>query len=160
MPYGAHGDLVRLSGRWDRLSIRRGHRLGEGPLHDPYNGGPIPRAEFDCVDLYPGIRGVDKHGLQILDVFLDTLGLVSVGPVYGHVLGVALVQSRPLLPGENFVIQGIEGGDVLGNGLGLGLECPPRRLRSFIRFYLFSLIFRYVLRNHLRHPGIEKVAAR
>ena len=53
------------------------------------------------------VRRLDEHRAQILDVRLEAADLVPVGPVYEDVLGVALVQSDPVLVGENGVLMEI-----------------------------------------------------
>jgi hypothetical protein len=53
------------------------------------------------------------------DVFLDAHSLMSVGPVHNYVLRVALMQPLPLLLGEDNVVQVVERGNVVGNGIRL-----------------------------------------
>ena len=71
-------------------------------------------AELDRVDLDPRVRRVHEHRLEVLDVLFEPLRVVSVGPVHDHVLGVALVEPRPLLAGEDGVVQRVERAEVRG----------------------------------------------
>ena len=66
--------------------------------------------------------------LQIVDVALDAVGDVAVGPVDGDVLAVALGQTIPFLVGEDVEVEGVEGGQV-GRGDGLGLTVAFEGLR-------------------------------
>ena len=77
----------------------------------------------------PGVGGVGEQRLQIVDVALDAVGDVAVGPVDGDVLAVALGQTIPFLVGEDVEVEGVEGGQVgRGDGLGLTVVSTPEQI--------------------------------
>ena len=95
------------------------------------------------MDLDPGIGSIDEHVAQVLDVLLDALGGVSVGPMDEDILRMAAMQFCPLLIGEHVVVQVIEDVEVrLDQPLGLrvvhglrlgcvgGLNCGCARQRD------------------------------
>ena len=74
-----------------------------GSPQEPHEGCHSPlavrSAEPDRVLLDPVVGRERPHVLQVLDVLLNTFGLVAVGPVYYDILRVALVEVLPLLAG-------------------------------------------------------------
>lgn len=69
----------------------------------------------------PRVGRVDEELLQIVDVHVDALRGVPIGPVDDDVLGVALVEPVPLLMAEDIEIEGVEDLQVLRGGELLGL---------------------------------------
>src|SRR2546430_13394945 len=104
-------------------TLFRSKRAGH---HARYRG-PGAGAEANRVHLDRDVRRKDEEGLEVLDVLVDALGLVAVGPGDDDVFRVAFVQPVPLLVAEDVEVQGVEDLEVLLDGRRLLLVSRGRR---------------------------------
>src|SRR5262245_53445512 len=58
--------------------------------------------------LEPGVRRPYEHGLQVVDVLLNTLRRMPIRPMHRNVLRVTPMQFSPLLACEDVVIKVVE----------------------------------------------------
>jgi hypothetical protein len=61
----------------------------------------------------PRVGRPHEQGGEVLDVLVDAVGVVPVGPVHAHVLRVALAKARPVGVGEHLEVELVEGLQVL-----------------------------------------------
>src|SRR6266849_6185697 len=116
MTNGHHRELEGLIRRQNRLAVADRHRLRERAGHLARNARPVARTEPDGMNLDLDVGRVDEHRLQVLDVFLNALGLVSVGPGNDDVVRMALRQPVPLLVAEDIEVEHVEDLQVLLDG--------------------------------------------
>src|SRR5437016_2574112 len=108
MTYGRHLHVEFLARRRNCLSIRRLHWPGKRALHVADNCGPMPIGDLDRMCGDPRVRHRNKHGLEILDVPVDAVGLMPVRPGDGDIGRVALLEAIPLLITEHIKIESVE----------------------------------------------------
>src|SRR5688572_1533521 len=93
----AHLDLKLLPRGLNRLAVGGDHWLCERPGHFSYHSGPVPGGDPDCMGGNFCVWGVAEHVFHVLDVFVEPLRLVTVGPDYDDVVGMGLVKQFPVL---------------------------------------------------------------
>jgi hypothetical protein len=59
------------------------------------------------------VRSKHKQGFQILDVLINSFRLVTVGPSHDDVLGVAFLQTIPLLVPERVEVERVKRLEIL-----------------------------------------------
>src|SRR5438445_13098124 len=129
---GRHADCEAPARGLNEFAVAGGHGLRKRAGHRARYRGAGAGAEANRVHLYRDVRRKDEEGLEVLDVFVDTFGLVSVGPGHDDVFRVAFVQPVPLLVAEDVEVQGVEDLEVLLDGRRL-LLVRRRRRRGFLR---------------------------
>ena len=103
-----HADRKTLPGRGNGFAVRQRHRLGEGPGHHAGHRCPGAGAEANRMSLDGDVRGKDEQRLQVLDVPVDALGLMTIGPGHDDVCGMALLESIPFLIAEDIEVERVE----------------------------------------------------
>src|SRR5712691_13213696 len=121
VPDRGHADREPFSRRSSRLAVSSGHGPGECTGHHTGNRSPRPGTEADRMDLDFNVGGEDEESLQILDVLVDALRLMTVGPGYYDVFGMALLESVPLLVAEDVEVEDIEDLEIFLDCGGLAL---------------------------------------
>src|SRR6266849_5569066 len=122
VPDRGHAERESLSRRRNRLAVSSGHWPGECAGHHTGSCCPRPGTEADRMDLDLDVGGEDEESFQILDVLVDALRLVTVGPGHDDVLGMTLTEPVPLLVAEYVEIEGIEDLEVFLDSGGLTLR--------------------------------------
>src|SRR5262249_27815613 len=84
------------------------HRLTESAGHDSSRGRPGAGAESNWMNFNRRVGCVVEHRLEILDVLLDSLGLMTVGPRDNDVFRMALGKPVPALIGKDIEIEHVE----------------------------------------------------
>src|SRR6185503_16677498 len=102
---GGRGDVVSNAVGGDEAALAVRHRPGEGTGHDPGHGGQLVLGDPDRVNCDAGVRGPDEQGAQVLDVLVDAVGEVPVGPVDADVLRMAFAKAGPVGVGEDVEVQ-------------------------------------------------------
>src|SRR2546425_6784295 len=77
-----HAEREALACRLDELAYADRHGLGEGAGHHAGDAGERAGAEADGVRLDLDVGCEDEQFLQVVDVLVDALGLVPVGPCH------------------------------------------------------------------------------
>src|SRR5713226_7252503 len=128
---GCHAQTERLACGRNGLAITHGHGLAESARHVASDGRPVPRTKANWVDAYLEVRRVYEERLQILNVLVDAVGLVAIGPSNNDVLSVRLTETIPLLVAEHVEVKDIERSQMSLDFWRLLLWCR-RRCRSVL----------------------------
>src|SRR2546422_8445452 len=75
------------------------------PAMTPVTAVQLPEPKRIGCTLIVMSGGVDEERLQVLDVLVDSSGLMAVGPGDDDVLGVALLQPVPFLVAEDVEVE-------------------------------------------------------
>src|SRR2546422_5491035 len=129
---GRHADCEALARGVNEFAVAGGHGLRKRAAHHARYRGPGAGAEANRVHLDRDVRRKDEEGLEVLDVLVDTFGLVAVGPGDDDVFRVAFVQPVPFLVTKDVEVQGVEDLEVLLDRWRL-LLVSRRRRRGLLR---------------------------
>src|SRR3989454_191026 len=110
---GRHADCEAPARGLNEFAVAGGHGLRKRAGHHARYRGPGAGAEANRVHLDRDVRRKDEEGLEVLDVFVDTFGLVSVRPGHHDVFRVTFVQPVPFLVTKDVEVQGVEDLEVL-----------------------------------------------